>query len=234
MDDAPSAPAKSYRLFALARPQAARALADDVIDFVCAYRGDGSYLPVTNSITLPRHDVGDQEHGALVVRPRPRCDFFKVRLVLFVFAEKPIHRPIGGDASGGDLAALALRVPLVEQGIQGCGSATIPVLAARGVVVGPQRLIQDGATQPPVESRDVEIEGGSSGGEPLGNDEAGQGLAEHHKSSATSRSRRMASGRIAWSRSSRSHSFLRPSFTLGCGYSFPPRLIKSSTVVSPQ
>src|SRR5260370_11918263 len=112
MADAPSARAKSSRLFALARPQAARALADDVIDFVCAYRGDGSYLPVTNSITLPRHDVGDQEHGALVVRPRPRGDFFKVRLVLVVFAEMPIHRPIGCCASRGALTHLSLPVPL--------------------------------------------------------------------------------------------------------------------------
>src|SRR5258708_13158887 len=99
MEDAPSAPAKSYRLFALARPQAARALADDVIDFVCAYRGDGSYLSVTNSITLPRHDFGDQEHGALVVRPTPRCYFFKVRLVLFLFSEKPFHLPSPRDTS---------------------------------------------------------------------------------------------------------------------------------------
>src|SRR5262249_33852869 len=134
MDDAPSAPAKSYSLLTLAGSQAARPLADDVIDSVRAYRGNGSYLPVTNPIAFLSYDVADQQHGALVVGPGPRSDFFKVSLALLVLAEEPIYRSVGDNTSSSDLAALALRVPLVEERIQGCGSASISVFTAGGVV----------------------------------------------------------------------------------------------------
>src|SRR5262249_3300200 len=110
MDHAPRAPAEGDRLFPLARSQASRALTDNVVDFVGAHRGDGPYLPITNPVALLRHYVGDQEHGALIVGPRSRCDFLEVCLALLVFAEEPIDRSVGRDTFSGDLAALARRV----------------------------------------------------------------------------------------------------------------------------
>lgn len=68
---------------------------------------------------------------------------------------------------------------------------------AGGNVVCPQWLVWDSAAELPVKCGDVKIETRCSASERLEDNETGQGLPEHHKSSTTSRSRRRSSGKIA-------------------------------------
>jgi hypothetical protein len=51
--------------------------------------------------------------------------------------------------------------------------------------------------------------------------------------SARSRTAGSSGGKICWSKSSRSHNLRRPSFALGCGYSFQTLFMKASTESSP-
>src|SRR5262249_12748568 len=135
--------------------------------------------------------------------------------------------------AGTDLPSFALGVPFIELSIQRGGPPAFAVFATGNDVVRPKRLVRNRAAKLAVESGDIEIEADRPARERLGDDETGQGLCEHHKSSAASRSAR-SEGNIARSRSSRSHSRRRPSLTRGCGYSFPTRAMKASTFDSPQ
>jgi hypothetical protein len=86
-----------------------------------------------------------------------------------------------------DLATSTFAVPFIEQGIQRDGSASLAILAAGYGVVRSHWFIRDRADEFPVEGRDIEIESRGAASERLGDDETGEGLAEHYKSSATTR-----------------------------------------------
>jgi hypothetical protein len=104
----------------------------------------------------------------------------------------------------------------------------------RHCVVIAKWLIRYGASGSPVSCRDIPVKTHRVACQRLRQHKAGEGLFEHHKSSARSATRRSSGGKIALSRSSRSHRRLLPSQTRGRGYSHPTRFIKASTVDSPQ
>jgi hypothetical protein len=131
----------------LARAQAAWPLADDVVNLVGANRRDRPYPSIADPVALLGDDVGNQQDGALVVRPRPRCDFFEICLALLVFVEQPIHCPVSGETAGADVASFTLGVPFIELSIQRAGPAAFAVLAAGNGVVRTERLIRDRAAE---------------------------------------------------------------------------------------
>src|SRR6185295_15848680 len=121
-------------------------------------------------------------------------------------------------------APLSLRVPLIELAVQHAGA-----LGHHGEV-GAKRFVLHRTLQFPVLCRHIVVVGRLAASELFGNNVPGQ--LHGYKSSARSFCTML--GAIAASRSSINHSRLRPSATRGRGYSFPTRLRKSSTVVSPQ